>query len=274
MKLICRRVWRIPSSGCTLTDFSQTKSLSCHVEGFWQIVGRTECLRSNNDWLKFDKEDSTKRSGNQIDSSYILVWFFFSAVVHFGMMLQEGHTVYKVWNKSEINLAISVFFHLNLNVSLSKYFWNNSCEVLFHCPYVSATFVDWLNSLLVVIDVLTERGRRGRRKQTRYFVTSSQPFCIVCALMRHSRKALKRLWHKWEIPPKNGKANRGLLPQGVTCYTIPFSIQRWYFLLSQTIQICPGLAVMLTEMEARLCSGFNASSQCGSHIFQIHQQSR
>lgn len=63
-------------------------------------------------------------------------------------------------------------------------------------------------------------------------------------------------------------------PQGLTCYTIPFSIQRWYFLLSQTIQICPGLAATLTEMEARLCSGFNASSQCGSHIFQIHQRSR
>lgn len=272
MKLICRCVWRIPSSGCTLTDFSQTKSLGCHVEGFWQIVGRTECKRSNNDWLKFDKETVQKELANRFKLHFS--FFYFSAVVHSGMMLNEGHTVYKVWNKSEINLAISVFFHLNLNVSLSKYFWNNSCEVLFHCPYVSATFVDWLNSLLDVIDVLTERGRRGRRKQTRYFVTSSQPFCIVCALMRHSRKALKRLWHKWEIPPKNGKANRGLLPQGFTCYTIPFSIQRWYFLLSQTIQICPGLAVMLTEMEARLCSGFNASSQCGSHIFQIHQRSR
>ena len=87
---------------------------------------------------------------------------------------------------------------------------------------------------------------------------------------------------KWEIPPKNGKANSSLLPQGFTCYTIPFSIQCWYFLLSPA-----GTALWGTtygrarpskyalvwqshhpKWEAGLCSGFNASSRWGNHIFQ------
>ena len=41
-----------------------------------------------------------------------------------------------------------------------------------------------------------------------------------------------RFGQKWDIPPKKGKASRSLLPQGFTCYTIAFSIQCCYFLLS------------------------------------------
>lgn len=138
------------------------------------------------------------------------------------MTLKEWLTVQSVktiWSRPRS------FFHVNSNLSHFNTFGITVVKFCFIGHMFFGTFVDWLISLLVVIDVLTERGRRGRRKQTRYFVTSSQPFCIVCALMRHSRKTLKRLWSKWEIPPKNGKANRGLLPQGLTCYTIPFSIQ-------------------------------------------------
>lgn len=83
-----------------------------------------------------------------------------------------------------------------------------------------------------------------------------------------------RLKQKWEMPPKNGNATTGLLPLGLKCYVIPFSIQCWYFLLSwagtaswgnlwrsQTFQICPGLAVRQNKMESGFGSAFGASCQ-------------